>query len=220
MKKRLLLLLAVLLMLGGCTQEDLDAIRASQSDLDNRVTALEEWQQSVNADILRLKTVVTSLEGNDYITAVSPLADGSGYSITFAKSGAVTIKNGTNGKDGADGTDGKDAVAPVISVKADTDGVYYWTLDGEWLTDAGGAKLRVTGKDGANGTDGTNGTNGTNGKDAVAPQVRINSESKEWEISTDGGNSWTGTGVTAEGTDGTNGTMVRMARTVQTATLG
>jgi hypothetical protein len=25
--------------------------------------------------------------------------------------------------------------APIIGVKKDTDGIYYWTLDGEWLTD-------------------------------------------------------------------------------------
>ena len=38
-----------------------------------------------------------------------------------------------------------------------------------------------------------------------APRVRINSITKEWEISTDGGHTWTTTGVKAEGKDGTPG---------------
>lgn len=36
----------------------------------------------------------------------------------------------------------------------DTDGVYYWTLDGEWLLDDEGNKMRVTGEDGKDGEDG------------------------------------------------------------------
>ena len=71
-------------------------------------------------------------------------------------------KDGVNGKDGADGKDGvngKDGVdgkdAPVIGVKKDTDGIYYWTLTTNghtaWLLDDQGNKLRVTGRDGTQG---------------------------------------------------------------------
>lgn len=44
---------------------------------------------------------------------------------------------------------------------------------------------------------------GDNGADAVAPQVRINSSTGEWEVSNDG-KTWTSTGVTARGSNGTN----------------
>ena len=40
------------------------------------------------------------------------------------------------------------------------------------------------------------------GTDGVTPQLRINPETKEWEMSTNGGASWSSMGVKAEGTDG------------------
>ena len=45
--------------------------------------------------------------------------------------------DGTNGTDGKNGDPGKDGVTPKIGVKQDG-GVWYWTVNGEWLlTDAG-----------------------------------------------------------------------------------
>ena len=114
------------------------------------------------------------------MTGVSALPDGTGYTITFQNSGAVTI---LNGKDGAAGAQGEKGETPQISTKKDTDGKYYWTLNGEWLLN-NGAKIP------------------TSGNDAIAPVVRINSSTTEWEISTDGGANYISTGVKAQGTDG------------------
>ena len=52
---------------------------------------------------------------------------------------------------------------------------------------------------------GQKGDQGDAGADAVAPQVRINPDNKEWEISTDGGQTWTSTGVVAVGPKGDTG---------------
>lgn len=203
-----MLLLAFFFTLCSCNREDLDDIRAAQSEMEVRLSALEAWQKTVNTDILHLQTVVSSLEANDYVLSVTALSDGSGYVINFSKSGAVTIKHGAKGETGDKGDKGDTGdkgdkgdtgSAPVVSVSQDSDGVFYWTLDGEWLTDAEGHKLRVTGEDGKDGV------SGTAGKDAIAPQVRINSTSNEWEISTDGGNTWTSTGVPATGDTGATG---------------
>jgi hypothetical protein len=203
-----MLLLAFFFTLCSCNREDLDDIRAAQSEMEARLSALEAWQKTVNTDILHLQTVVSSLEANDYVLSVTTLSDGSGYVINFSKSGAVTIKHGAKGETGDKGDKGDTGdkgdkgdtgSAPVVSVSQDSDGVFYWTLDGEWLTDAEGHKLRVTGEDGKDGA------SGTAGKDAIAPQVRINSTSNEWEISTDGGNTWTSTGVPATGDTGATG---------------
>ena len=49
------------------------------------------------------------------------------------------------------------------------------------------------------------GAKGDKGEDAVAPRVQINAESNEWEISTDGGETWTSTGVSAVGPKGDAG---------------
>ena len=56
------------------------------------------------------------------------------------------------------------------------------------------------GEKGEQGIQGPQGEKGENGKDAVAPQIRINDETKEWEISEDSGLTWTTTGVKAVGT--------------------
>ena len=55
-------------------------------------------------------------------------------------------------------------------MKKDTDGIYYWTLDGEWLTDEKGNKVKAQGTDGKDGVDGED---GTNGKDGITPQLKI-----------------------------------------------
>lgn len=69
------------------------------------------------------------------MTSVTPLTDGSGYVINFVKSGAVTIRNGEQGIAGA---------TPQISAKEDN-GIYYWTLNGDYLR-VDGKRLRVTGE--------------------------------------------------------------------------
>ena len=172
---------ATLTAMVGCSYDD-EALWNEVEQIKDRVTTLEEAVIKTNEDIVALQTIVEALQNNVYVVAVNTTADG--YVIEFSDGTKATINNG---KDGVN--------APVISVKQAEDGNYYWTMDGEWLL-VDGERVR------ANGIDGVNGTNGV---DAIAPQVRINDTTKEWEISTDGGNTWTSTGVVAEGKDGANG---------------
>lgn len=128
--------------LSSCGDDyDDSELRGDIENLDSRITALEEWQKSVNTDIRSLQSLVEALEDKDYVTAVTPLEDGTGYVISFLKSGNVTIKHGEQGKKGEDGT------TPAISVKQDSDGKHYWTVNGEWLLDNGN-KMPVTGEKG------------------------------------------------------------------------
>lgn len=169
-----LLLLSVTAIFASCSD------KYDDSELRGRIEKLETWQQSVNSSISSLQSLVAALENKDFVTGITPLADGTGYTINFSKSDPVTIKHGEKG------------ATPIIGTKQFTDGKYYWTVNGEWLLN-GNAKVPVTGDPGAPGAP------GDPGKDAVAPQVRINSASGEWEISIDGGKSWTSTGVKAQG---------------------
>ena len=171
----------------GCSYDD-TALWREMEQVKDRVTILEEAVIKTNEDIVVLQAIVDALQRNLYVVSVTPTADG--YTILFSDNTSVTI---TNGKDGVNGTN-----APIISVREDEDGNYYWTIDGEWLL-VDGERIR------ANGLDGENGENGAKGEDAIAPQVRINDTTKEWEISTDGGITWVSTGVVAEGKDGANG---------------
>lgn len=249
MKKILIPLLLTAMSFGMgscCLKEDINEIRNELQNHDGRLTSLEEWQESVNTSIKSLQDLIKALEDKDYVTEVTPLEDGTGYVISFLKSGNVTIKHGEKGEKGD---------TPVISAKQDTDGKYYWTVNGEWLL-VNDLKMPVTGEKGDDGetpyigengnwwigtTDtgkkaqgdtgnagqtpyigengnwwidtedtgvkaqGDKGEQGAAGVAAVAPQVRINPDTNEWEISTDSGKSWTSTGVKATGEQGEKG---------------
>ncbi len=135
-------------VLAGCTA-DMDKFTERLDDLEARVAALEELCAQMNEDISSMRTVISALEEGLYITDVRDVDDG--YLIEFSNGDTITIHHGEDGEDGKDGVDG---YTPVIGVRMDTDGVYYWTLDGEWLLDDEGNKMRVTGEDGKDGEDG------------------------------------------------------------------
>ena len=117
---------------------------------------------------------------------------------------------------GEDGEAGKDGVTPVIGVKQDVDGIYYWTQkigDGEstWILDSEGKKVKATGEKGDTGQIpyiGSNGNwwigssdtgvnaRGEDGQNGLTPVIGSN------------GNWWIGnkdTGVKAKGEDGDDG---------------
>ena len=174
--------------LTSCKYDD-DDLWNSVHGLENRVAKLEELCKQMNTNIASLQTIVTALQNNVYVTGTTPfMQDGKeiGYTITFSKGNPITIYHG---KDGQDGQDGEDGTTPTIGVKKDTDGVYYWTLNGEFIVVDGG-KIKAEGKDG------TNGTNGT------TPQFKI--ENDYWFISYDDGDTWTQLGK-ATGEDGKDG---------------
>ena len=205
MKKLQLLLLSITLcVFSACHNDIWDAI----DGLDSRVTKLEELCKEMNTNITSLQTIVDVLQSNDFITSIVEIKkDGKvvGYTITFGKHAPITIYHGQNGKDGQNGADGKDGITPVIGVAQDTDGVYYWTLNGEWLLDDNGNKLPVSGKDGQNGADGKDGQDGADGKDGISPLLKI--ENGYWYISYDNGATWTESGKATgdNGQDGQNG---------------
>ena len=161
MKNLLSLLMCGLLLLGCSDKYDDSALRNDLNDLKSRVAKLEELCKQMNTNISSLQEIVKALKERESITNVSSLSDDSGYSITFTSGKTITIYHGKNGSDGSDGTNG---VTPTISVKQDTDGIYYWTVNGNWLI-VDGKKVKAIGTDGADGSDGNDGTDGTNGKD-------------------------------------------------------
>ena len=189
----------VALVVSSCSYDD-TPIWDKLNDHEERIKTLEELCTNMNTNIEALQGIVEALEKHDYIVDVVENEDG--YTINFAKGDSITIKNGkdgANGNDGANGADGADGQTPVIGV-AEEDGVYYWTVNGEWLTDANGNKIKAVGSDGANGADGNDGANGAdgaNGNDGVTPQLKI--ENNKWFVSYDEGTTWVELGVVAEG---------------------
>ena len=86
-------------------------------------------------------------------------------------------------------------------MKQQTNGYWYWTINGSWLLDEDGQMVLASAIDGKDGKD---------GKDDVLPAtsipiININSTTNLWEISTDNGVTWVSTGIPANGKDGKNG---------------
>ena len=162
--------IATMMTFTGCYDDSDLQTRMDQAEAD--IAELQQLVKDINTNISGLVTVVDALKNSDQITSVTPLSDGSGYTITFSKSGTITIYNGKNGVDGTNGTNGEngaDGHTPVISVKLDQDGQYYWTVDGEYLTDAEGKKIPATAH-------------------IATPQIRINEGN--FEISYNEGLTW------------------------------
>ena len=175
MKRFVAVVSAVLAIISvsSCIQFDDSEIQSELSSIKSRLTALEN---KVNTDISGLWEIVNAQKDGIAITSVTETDDS--WILKFGNGKTATVSKG--------GT----ASAPVVGVKKDADGIYYWTLYGQWLLDSSGNKLPVTGADGAAGAPG------------VTPQLKI--EGGDWYVSADGGKSWTRLGK-ATGEDGADG---------------
>lgn len=149
---------ALLFTAVSCSYDDTE-IKSKVDELDGRVTKLEEAVNSINTNVGSLMTIVNALEKEVKIDKVVALEDGSGHIIMFTDGSSITV---TNGRDGNDGE------TPVISVGKDTDGLYYWKVNGDWLLDDG-KKIPATSK-------------------SEIPQIRVNETTGSFELSFDGEN--------------------------------
>ena len=183
MKKLTLYLLAAIMTIAvGCEKFDDSAIWDKLNSFESRLVALEQLCSQMNTNISSLQSVVTALQNNDYVTNIAPINEGDkiiGYTITFSKSGSITIYHGK------DGTNGIDGVTPKIGVKKANDEIYYWTINGDWLLDDDGNKIKAE---------------GATSKDGITPKLKI--EKEYWYVSYDNGSTWTKLGkATSESSD-------------------
>ena len=154
--KILAMAVAVTAFAVSCEKYNDSELREKISGLEDRVKTLEDQMAAANSNIQGLKDIVAALEKKLTVSSVKETSEG--WVLSMSNGETITIKNG---------------VSPIIGVK-EKDGVYYWTVNGEWLLDGDGKMLPVTGPAGA---------------DAIAPQVKI--EDGYWYLSVDGGTSWT-----------------------------
>ena len=217
MKKQLLLCLAAAaLTVGACynDQEIVNRLDQQEKDiaaLQKDVKDLQDAVSKINSNIEGLDKIVKALEKNVYVKSVTDVKDTAGdvigYTIEFTDNSKITIYHGEDGQDGATGATGAtgdkgdkgdkgdQGDAPVIGVK-ESGGIYYWTLNGEFLVDGDGHPIPVTGNNGQDGA------TGATGADGITPQLRINEGN--WEVSYDEGQTWEVVGpaqTAAEGGD-------------------
>lgn len=111
------------LVLAGCAKEYDDS--ALQNDVKNLKSQIEQIQndiRSLNGQITGLKETIEQWKKGGYVENIQELADKTGYTITFVGGKTVTLYHGTKGENGQ---------APTL--KADTDGNFYWAMDGEFI---------------------------------------------------------------------------------------
>ena len=75
-------------------------------DRESRIVKLETLCNQMNTNISSLQSIAAALQEKDYVTNVAPIKENGkeiGYTITFSKSGSITIYHSADGQDGADG---------------------------------------------------------------------------------------------------------------------
>lgn len=168
--KNLLLIAIAVLSLASCKYDD-GAIWDAVKNLEERLITLETWQKQASDEIALLKAIT---DESDYILSVVPVMEGDtqkGYTITFKKSGTITLLNGQKGD------------TPLISLKQENDGNWYWTLNGSLMTDTSGAPIQA------------NGTPAPTPQLKTGRQLKVASVAGTWEddafyLSVDNGKTW------------------------------
>ena len=162
-----LILTSLLLVFSSCHK----AIWDKLDDHEARMARLEALCNQYNTTISSLQSLVASLQSNNWIKDVIPVSENGltiGYVISFVHGDPITIYNGKNGENGQ---------TPIIGVKKDEDGKWYWTVDDEWLLNENGEKLCA---------------------DVQVPKLKI--EDDYWWVSYDDGATWSKLGkAIAEG---------------------
>lgn len=154
-----LYLLMLLLLLSSCANTD--EIRDKLKDHEKRIEVLEQLVKKANESTSALQALIDKMSKQLTIVKYEELKDGSGYVITMSDGSTITLKNGQG------------APAPAIGIKED-EGLYYWTINGDYLLDGSGNRVVAKGKDGSIG---------------ITPKLRINKDN-QWEVSYDGGKNW------------------------------
>ena len=213
----------MMLLPAACADDyDDSALWDKVNDHEERLAALEKWQEQTNQSIAAMQELLNTTDMITGVSAVTEDGETVGYTITFLHSDPITIYNGAKGADGEDGADGQ---TPQIGLAQAEDGNWYWTLNGELLTDAQGNPIRANGLDGADGADGEDGEDGATGPEgpqgndgtsAPTPQILLGSNipasgnvqtdngkaiDNAWYLSVDNGATW----YRVSGKDGTNG---------------
>ena len=144
-------------VLPGCTE----MVREELDETHAKLRALQELAGAVNRDLTTLDLIVQELDDGHTILPESFRETETGYEVTFRDDKKIFIPFGQDGV----------SFIPV-GVQDDADGLFYWKVNGEWLLDADGNKIRAGAIDG------------------IVPQFQVR-EDGYWWISVDGGRTFT-----------------------------
>lgn len=154
-----------LLMAGVCScgsyddslqQEKLDA-------LEDRFAKIEQECSTVNSQIDAFQTVIDAIRKNWFVTLLEPTSNG--YDVYFSNGQRVSFDSGVSED------------APVIGVRKDDDGIYWWTINGELLRDSEGNMVAANSEAVISGA-------------AISVTPLVKAEDGIWYISYDNGTTW------------------------------
>ncbi|HHU25683.1 MAG TPA: hypothetical protein GXZ56_03570 [Bacteroidales bacterium] len=183
--------LTVMIIFTGCTNLDeiyseIDSLKKESKELIDRLNdhetqlkAIESLVETANLEIKTLRVLMDAVEKRVSVMSYKELDDKSGYELTLSDGTRINLKH---------------APVPVVGTKVHSDGLHYWTLNGEFMRDALGKMIC------------------TQGKDGIVPILRANID-RNWEVSLDGGTIWqevkdaTDNPVKAIGKEGESGTL-------------
>lgn len=150
---------------------------------DNKIPTKEEsnktefvaWQNAANADIKAVYDIVNAATLGNEVRSAEPVTENgkeTGFKISFVDGNSVSVKTSSSASSNA----------PTLGVK-EVDGVYCWTVKvgnetEKMVVTAGGSNAAVVGSD--------------------VPKLRIDAKSKMWELSLDGGMTYSSLGQTAQ----------------------
>ena len=127
---RVIIALTVLLSFSSCEKYNYtDPLQG----LGARVEDLEKKAFDINKGLEDLQELVTIIQNRGFLTDVKDNGDGT-WTLTSYDKSTITIREGKQGQDGVDGRDGKEIDFTISAAEA-PDGVWYWTINGEWLLD-------------------------------------------------------------------------------------
>ena len=150
---------------NSCSKYDDSEIQNEIRQLQEKVNSLEKQCENINDNISQLNQLVKAQLDNDPVTSVRELPNSTGFELELLSGKKITLSNGLAGKDNTGN-------APVVGIRQYGDGVWYWTLDNEFIV-VEGKMLKVYGADGVRG---------------VVPMVKV--EAGYWLVSYDEGRNW------------------------------
>lgn len=183
----------LLSFMSGCDRENVGELRRELEELEKQLKVLQSWQEKVNENLKTLQKLLEGLNQGKYVTSV--METSAGCTIILDQEFVLQIRNGEKGEDGRS----VGIVTPSVSVYDSLDGHMYWTIGGILVKNDQGECIRVDGESGEQGGIGEQGEMG------MTPQLRIQEQTNEWEVSWDGGVTWSGLGMKATGPKGEQG---------------
>jgi len=178
MKKYILFLFGLLpFIFAGCEEikGEINELKTEIDELKQANQIMQQQLDQLNNDVSNIQTIIAAIQSGAYIKSVMPLLEEGeqvGYIFSLSNGKTFTVRNGKDGKDGD---------TPNISVYRDEHGNFWWTLNGEIITDKNGNKVKA---------------------DGIVPKFEI--IDGYWNVSFDNGQTWIELGP-ANGEDGEDG---------------